>query len=85
MTLEDNIPYNIEIEHPHITDEGRIKEEGKTYALKEFERREKEEGIASSMNFYKRLQPEAREMIDKKYKFELMNRRTCRYCSQFMK
>jgi hypothetical protein len=85
MTLDDDIKYDANTEHPHIADDGTVTEEGRNYALREFERREREEGVASSMEFYNRLEPEAQTLIYKKYKFEFLNRKTCRHCSQYMR
>jgi hypothetical protein len=84
MTLDEKMKYDAEKEHPHIRDDGTIKEDGIKFALEEFERKMIQEGVGKAMKFYKKLIPEGQAEIKKKYNYRFINMRTCKFCSQYV-
>jgi len=86
MSLENekHLNENQDVFHPHIDEDGTITSEGKRFVLDEFEKR-KGINCPDAINFYNQLEPQAKEIIYKKYGFEIMNMHSCKMCSHYFR
>jgi hypothetical protein len=72
MSLDENMDYDTEVidlysrEHPHITDDGKITQEGTQFIIAEFGRLYGE-SPAEAMKFYSKINRKAKKIIEREY------------------